>query len=189
MHLDGCHFFVWVSRDPDGQVVLSYYEREGQDLRLHGRFGDEDGICEDCHALKTGARKPYSHSKTLDAFPDDAKGAFLAVLTAVAEIEEARTRSGPVGTRVPPSPVAPDGPAASTATEPRKLKATGDESLEVVNSGAEDWVDDAAASTATETGAAKCGHDGWVAGCPECEAQEAVAMEWIGGGGATETGA
>ena len=56
MHLDGWHFFVWVVRDPDGAVVLSYHERQGQNLRLHGRFGGEDGDCEDCHALRTGRK-------------------------------------------------------------------------------------------------------------------------------------
>lgn len=105
MHLDGCHFFVWVVRDPDGSIVLIYHERDGQGLRAHGRWGDKDGVCEDCVALRNG-RKPYSHSKTLDAFPDDAQGAFVAVLTAIAEIEE--TRAG-AGSR-PASPVAPDGP-------------------------------------------------------------------------------
>lgn len=89
MHMDGCHFFVWVSRDPDGQVVLTYHERTGQDLRLHGRYGQDGGDdCERCHALRNGAKR-YSHSRHLDDFPDDAKGAFYAVMVVTAEIEEA----------------------------------------------------------------------------------------------------
>jgi hypothetical protein len=92
MHLDGCHFYVWVSEDLDGQIVLAYADRVGSDLRLHGRFGhDEDGTCEDCRALRDRKRKPLSVSKHIPALPDDPKATFAAVLEHICEIQE---RSG-----------------------------------------------------------------------------------------------
>lgn len=108
MHLDGCHFFVWVRRDPSGDVVLSYHERVGTDLRYHARFGGEDGRCEDCIALRDG-RAPLSVSRRVDRWPDEAKASFLRVLEVVAEIEQIRAGEG----SRPSSPVAPDGPVSS----------------------------------------------------------------------------
>ena len=56
MHLDGCHFFVWVTREPNGHVELSYDERTGENLYLHA----SDEPCERCaeglHGLHIAAR-------------------------------------------------------------------------------------------------------------------------------------
>ncbi len=88
MHLDGCHFYVWVHRDPDGQVVLSYSERVGTDLRYHGRFGaDKDGACDRCRALRSGA-SAKSISLHIAELPEGAQESFARVLTIIAEIED-----------------------------------------------------------------------------------------------------
>jgi hypothetical protein len=88
MHLDGCHFYVWVLRDPDGSTVLTFAEREGTNLRLHGRFGrDGDDVCERCRALRHGAAR-RSVSKHIDPLPDDPRETFLTVAGLVGEIDE-----------------------------------------------------------------------------------------------------
>lgn len=88
MHLDACHFYVWVSEDPDGQTVLSYAERAGDNLLLHGRFGrDGDDTCDRCRALRNGATA-RAISKHIDPLPDDPKETFLTVAGLVGEIDE-----------------------------------------------------------------------------------------------------
>jgi hypothetical protein len=77
MHLDGCHFFVWV--DEDGR--LTFDERQGSDLALHA----SDEPCDRCTALSRGA-KPRHVERQLEALPSDAKGAFLTVCGVVGEI-------------------------------------------------------------------------------------------------------
>lgn len=89
MHIDGCHFFVWVGQHEDGTVTLSYDERSGDDLYLHARCNDdEDEPCARCIALRGGA-KQTSISRVLADFPGDSKTAFVRVLEELATIPEA----------------------------------------------------------------------------------------------------
>lgn len=97
MHLDGCHFYVWVFRDPDGSTVITFADREGTNLRLHGRYGhDGDDTCEGCVALRDGSRKPRRVTKHIEPLPDDAKEASITVAGIVGEIDEQHdfTRGG-----------------------------------------------------------------------------------------------
>ena len=89
MHLDGCHFFVWVSRDPDGQVVLSFDERTGDDLYLHGRWGDDgDENCARCRALRDRKARARHVTKHIGPLPENPKESFLRVATVVGDIDE-----------------------------------------------------------------------------------------------------
>jgi len=81
MHLDGCHFFVWVSREPSGNVELSYDERTGDNLALHA----SDDPCGRCSALRRGD-KPRHHVRRIDPWPDDSREQFAAVLAKVGEL-------------------------------------------------------------------------------------------------------
>ncbi len=83
MHLEGCHFFAWVFENPEGGQEVRFYERTGDDLSMHGDFDD----CPRCTALYNGAHA-REETQTIYDFPDGAKEAFVAVVTAIAEIEE-----------------------------------------------------------------------------------------------------
>lgn len=88
MHLDGCHFFVWVYR-VDERYFLTFQDREGDDLYLHARTaGDDEEPCERCNALTVGLARPRRRQVDLDPLPDDPKESFVAVLTRVGEIDE-----------------------------------------------------------------------------------------------------
>jgi hypothetical protein len=82
MHLDGCHFFAWVFENPDGDYELTWYERSGDDLAMHGDYHG----CERCTALMNG-RKPRKASQTIE-LPEDAKEAFFIVLCTIAQLDE-----------------------------------------------------------------------------------------------------
>jgi hypothetical protein len=75
MHLDGCHFFVWVAQD--GQ--LTFDERQGQDLYLHSMSD-----CPRCTALKRGATPLHERRKV--ELPEEPKSAFMSVLVAISDI-------------------------------------------------------------------------------------------------------
>jgi hypothetical protein len=81
MHLDGCHFFAWVRETTDGGSELTWYERTGGDLYLHS-----DSDCDRCRELSGGA-KPREHRANI-TLPEGPKEAFLAVLSALAEMEQ-----------------------------------------------------------------------------------------------------
>lgn len=83
MHLDGCHFFAWVFENPQGDSELTYYERSGDDLMYHMN-PDE---CERCATLYNGAAS-LEASTTIE-LPEDAKEAFIAVLTAIVRVDPA----------------------------------------------------------------------------------------------------
>jgi hypothetical protein len=88
MHLDGCHFYSWVWRE-DGKVLLSFAERQGTDLMLHSRRGnDGDDVCDRCMALTRGAVPKPGIERELDDFPDDAKEAFVVVAGAIEQLDE-----------------------------------------------------------------------------------------------------
>jgi hypothetical protein len=76
MHLDGCHFFVWVAED--GR--LTFDERRGNDLAIHSR-----GDCTRCGDLRRGA-DPIREQRRVREMPEDAKGSLLAVMEAISDI-------------------------------------------------------------------------------------------------------
>lgn len=76
MHLDGCHFFVWVTED--GR--LTFDERRDSDLAYHAR---ED--CSRCKALRRGA-KPLSVARRIDGLAADSRTALVQVFKALADI-------------------------------------------------------------------------------------------------------
>jgi hypothetical protein len=92
-HLDGCHFYCWVLGFPDGRREVTFDEREGSDLYLHGRFSAEGKheACPRCLTLRAGRAKPRHVQKVIaDYGPDtDAREGFLLALGTVGEIDEA----------------------------------------------------------------------------------------------------
>jgi hypothetical protein len=78
MHMDGCHFYVWV--DESGR--LTFDERTGQNLALHR----SDEPCDRCSALSRGA-KPRHIERQLDTLSDDPKEAFCTVVCVVSELD------------------------------------------------------------------------------------------------------
>lgn len=89
-HIDLCHAYCWVIRQPGGGVILTFDERQGDDLGLHGRFGvDEDGACDRCRALRAGA-SPKHTTREIPDYDDhaDPKEAFVRVLGAIGEEDE-----------------------------------------------------------------------------------------------------
>jgi hypothetical protein len=90
-HIDLCHAYCWVVRQPDGSVVLTFDERQDSDLRLHGRFGaDDDGDpCSRCRALASGATPKHTTRELpdYDEHPDP-KESFVHVLAAIGEEDE-----------------------------------------------------------------------------------------------------
>lgn len=86
MHLDGCHFFIWV-HEIDGKQWLTFYDRQGDDLKLHRRSREEgEEPCEGCTALSKG-REPRMVKREI-SLPDDPKESLVACLLAIAEIDE-----------------------------------------------------------------------------------------------------
>ena len=86
MHLDGCHFYVWVYLHDDGTTRLTFAERDGDNLMLHAR-GDDEEPCERCEALRKGSAARYV-SRQIDPLPDDPKETFFTVACLVGEIDE-----------------------------------------------------------------------------------------------------
>jgi hypothetical protein len=80
MHLDGCHFYVWV--DTEGR--LTYDERTGGNLSLHR----SEEPCDRCSALSRGA-KPLHIERDIAPIPDDSKALMFKVFEALGEIQEA----------------------------------------------------------------------------------------------------
>lgn len=83
MHLDACHFFVWVF-EHGGKQRLQWTERAGTDLMLHS--ADD---CERCKALRRGA-EPIAENiiTTIDPpLPEDSKEAFIRILELLAADE------------------------------------------------------------------------------------------------------
>lgn len=88
-HIDGCHFYCWVVRCDDGQVRVTFDERQGTDLALHRRDPAEgEERCERCEALSRGASPDHSTLGPITDYPDDPKGAFMVVLAAIADHDE-----------------------------------------------------------------------------------------------------
>lgn len=80
MHLDGCHFYVWVT-ERDGVQSLVWNERRGSDLFLH-KLAD----CARCSALRNGAEPQEGIALTLDPpLPLDGKAAFVRILEVIAD--------------------------------------------------------------------------------------------------------
>lgn len=78
MHLDGCHFFVWVYESEPEHWRVSIDERTGSNLAAHRR---DD--CERCAELQHGA-EPVHEETTMRA-EHDPKTTFVRVLEVVAE--------------------------------------------------------------------------------------------------------
>lgn len=88
MHLDACHFYAWVYRDYDGATVLTFAERDGDNLLLHGRYGEDgDEKCDRCDALRGGATPRYVEQK-IATLPEDAQESFLTVAGLLGEIDD-----------------------------------------------------------------------------------------------------
>jgi hypothetical protein len=87
MHLDGCHFFVWVWKR-DGQTFVDYQEREGSDLAVHRLEPDEES-CQRCEQLSRGARV-ISERLEIPELPEDPMES-LAAVAAVLPVEPAMT--------------------------------------------------------------------------------------------------
>ena len=93
-HLDGCHFYCWVLRMPDGTHEVTFDEREGSDLALHGRFNarEDRETCQRCWALRRGASPRHERRLIPDYTPDlDAREGFLLTLATVGGIDEEAT--------------------------------------------------------------------------------------------------
>jgi hypothetical protein len=87
MHLDGCHFYVWVYRDYDGATVLTFAERDGDNLLLHARHEEEgDEKCDRCEALRGGVAPRYIERK-IPTLPEGAQESFLTVAGLIGEID------------------------------------------------------------------------------------------------------
>ena len=82
MHLDGCHFFAWVYDNGTGDHEVRWYERDGDDLYRHADRDD----CERCRSLLDGSAA--RSAQTIVDLPEDAKGAFVAVVAAIGKLDK-----------------------------------------------------------------------------------------------------
>jgi len=90
-HIDGCHFYCWVLRFPDGRYEVTFDERTDSDLALHGRFRAEGEreACERCRALRAGAT-PRHEQRVIEDYDaeTDAREGFLLTLATVGGIDK-----------------------------------------------------------------------------------------------------
>lgn len=86
MHVDLCHAYCWVVREPDGTVLLTFDEREGSDLYLHKRA--DCARCRDLRQINARPRHTTREIPDYDEHKDDPKMAFAVVLAVIGEEDE-----------------------------------------------------------------------------------------------------
>ena len=81
MHMDGCHFYVWLGKPWGGtETVLLFSERDAESLVHWGRWD----TCARCLALRKGAAPRSVIRRDVEVPEHDGAGALLATVVGMA---------------------------------------------------------------------------------------------------------